>query len=50
MPTGISSDWRPKLRQEEATPILPEIKTWVDAQSGLPRGNFGKAVNYLKGH
>jgi transposase len=30
--------------------VLNEIKRWADAQQVLPRGNFGKAVEYLRGH
>jgi transposase len=37
-----------KMRQQEAVPILNNLKTWLDDQSltALPKSSFGKAVNY----
>jgi transposase len=46
---GSLLEWRGKLRKKESRPILDEMKIWLDAQTVLPRGNFGAAVEYARG-
>lgn len=38
---------RRRLREEEAGPILKEIKTWAELEVGLPNSELGKAVRYM---
>lgn len=38
------------LRQEKLKPLLEEIRQWALAQSGLRRGDFGKALAYVLSH
>lgn len=38
---------RRRLRQEEAIPLLKEIKTWAEVEIGLPNSELGKAVRYM---
>ena len=37
------------LRQEQANPILEEMKSWLDEQYGqvLPKSGIGKAIGYM---
>lgn len=41
-------DWRRKMREEDAKPILKKLKAWAAAQRVLPRGAIGKAITYLQ--
>ena len=48
---ALSFDQRYALRQQQAQPILHEIKTWLDQQCTqvLPKSLIGKAIGYMLG-
>lgn len=48
---ALSFDQRYALRQQQAQPILREIKTWLDQQCTqvLPKSAIGKAIGYMLG-
>lgn len=41
-----SPEHRRRLRQEQATPVLSRFKAYLDANTGLPKSPWGKAVHY----
>jgi transposase len=43
---GASPVERSRVRQAEAAPILASFKTWLEANPGLPKSPWGKAVYY----
>lgn len=45
---GLSADEIKLMREQEAKPILGNMKKWLDEQVlvALPKSSFGKAVNY----
>ena len=43
---GASAKARQRVRQQEAVPVLKALKTWLEANPGLPKSPWGKAVNY----
>lgn len=44
--TDCSPETRRRMRQEQSVPILKGLKTWLEANEGLPQSPFGKAVKY----
>lgn len=49
---GATTEQRTAARQELTKPILDEMKTWLDEQSGevLPKSPIGQAVSYARKH
>jgi transposase len=46
---GASIAERKRMRQEHAPPILKRLHRWLEANKGLPRSPWGKAVQYTLG-
>jgi transposase len=46
---NASADDRQSMRKEEATPVLDRIKTYLEANPGLPKSPWGQAVGYALG-
>ena len=44
--TDPSPENRLRVRQEEAIPVLKAFKVWLEANPGLPKSPWGKAVAY----
>lgn len=44
---NASPEERRRVRQKEALPILESFKTWLEANPGLPKSPWGKAVYYV---
>ena len=44
--TDPAPENRIRVRQEEAMPVLTAFKTWLEANPGLPKSPWGKAVAY----
>jgi len=42
-----SQKLRLRLRKQRSAPLLESIRQWAEAQRGLPRSDFGKAVSYM---
>ena len=42
-----SQKLRLRLRKQRSAPLLESIQQWAQAQRGLPRSDFGKAVRYM---
>ena len=42
-----SQKLRLRLREQHSQPLLEAIRQWGEAQRGLPRSDFGKAVRYM---
>jgi transposase len=43
---GASPEERRRVRQERAVLVLDTLKTWLEANPGLPKSPWGKAVSY----
>ena len=46
---SASAKVRCHVRQDEARPALDALKTWLEANPGLPRSGWGIAVRYMLG-
>ena len=44
--TDPSPENRVRVRTDDAVPILERFRTWLEANPGLPKGPWGKAVAY----
>ena len=47
---NASAEERYQMRQEKAVPILKDFKKWLEANVGLPKSPWGKAVAYSLRH
>ena len=46
---SAGAEERRQVRQDEAKPVLEALKTWLEANPGLPRSGWGIAVRYMLG-
>jgi len=44
--TSATAEERKRVRQEQSVPVLNRLKTWLEANDGLPQSPWGKAVKY----
>lgn len=46
---GADADERHRMRQEQALPVLKDLKSYLEANPGLPKSPWGQAVGYALG-